>query len=118
MGLLISTNGEEKTMTSEMIEKLEKAGFKRWTKGDKDRLYVNAKELGLELSYYKTGNVSSAWFCGDSISNSEGRRLQAAKTYIDLTSDTIISDEARLAQKVAEIVGVEPDNYWDKRIKF
>lgn len=105
-------------MTSEMIEKLEKAGFKRWTKGDKDRLYVNAKELGLELSYYKTGNVSDAKFCGDSISNSEGRRLHAAKTYIDLTSDTIISDEARLAQKVAEIVGVEPENYWDKRIKF
>ena len=33
-------------MTEEMIKNLiEKKGFKRWIKGDKDRLYIKAYEL-------------------------------------------------------------------------
>lgn len=94
-------------MENERIEELEKAGFKRWTKAGKDRLYVNASTLGLDCTYYKTGNISSATFRGDGISNSEARRYKAAKTYIDLNEGVIVSDYATLAETVAEILGVK-----------
>ena len=64
-------------MTIEKINELENKGFKRWTKGNLDRLYINATQLGLECDYYKTGNVRSAWFNGDHVSNSEACRMKA-----------------------------------------
>lgn len=91
----------------ENIVELEKLGFKRWTKNGMDRMYINARELGLTCTYYKTGNISSAMFGDEDISNSEGYRLKAAKTYIDLKQARIVSDSARLAEKVAEIIGAE-----------
>lgn len=72
------------TINAETIAKLEAAGFNRWTKGNMDRLYVNAQTLGLEVSYYKTGNVSSATWQGERISNADARRLLATKFWIDL----------------------------------
>lgn len=88
------------------IEELETLGFKRWQKNGMDRMYINADKLGLELGYYKTGNVSWAHFCGEHISNAEGRRLDAAKTYIDLVKHTINSTSCVLAAKAAELCGV------------
>lgn len=73
-------------MTEKQIAAYEAKGFNRWTKGSMDRLYVNAKHLGLEVEYYKTGNVSSAKWQGDSISNADARRLLASKVYIDLAT--------------------------------
>ena len=94
-------------MTDEMIKSLEEKGFKRWTKNGMDRLYINAYALGLELDYYKTGNISSAQFKGKHISNSEGYRLKDAKTYIDLVKNVIYSDSPTLAAEVAEIMGID-----------
>lgn len=94
-------------MTNEMIKDLENRGFNRWTKGNLDRLYINASQLGLVCSYYNSGNISSATFCGVDISNCEARRLKASKTFIDLTDNTIHSDSERLSTKVAEIIGCE-----------
>ena len=79
-------------MTDESIEKYEQAGFKRWTKNQMDRLYVNANVLGLECTYYKTGNVHSANFNGEDISNSEAYRMKAAKTYIDIKDGKLHAD--------------------------
>lgn len=93
-------------MTEERIEQLKQKGFIRWTKGSMDRLYINASMLGLECSYYKTGNISDAYFDGDSISNSEARRMKSAKTYIDIHTDRVFSDNDKLleaAKKLAEI---------------
>lgn len=90
------------------IEELEKMGFKRWQKNGMDRLYINATALGLCCTYYKTGNISSASFDGESISNSEGYRMKNAKTYIDLVHFCVVSDSATLARKVAELIGIEP----------
>ena len=91
----------------EMVGELEKMGFKRWQKGGHDRLYVNADVLGLEVDYYKSGNVHSATFDGYSISNAEARRMMYSKTYIDLIARRIYSDNASLAYKVCDICGVE-----------
>ena len=87
---------------AELIEK----GFNRWTKGNLDRLYINAAQLGLVCSYYKTGNISGAEFCGESISNSQARRYKAAKTFIDIKTGRVYSDYPMLeeaARKLAEL---------------
>lgn len=72
------------TINAETIAKLEAAGFNRWTKGSMDRLYINVTKLGLEVDYYKTGNVSSAKWQGELISNADGRRLLSSKVWIDV----------------------------------
>ncbi len=106
-------------MTNEMIERLESKGFKRWTKGNLDRLYINASQLGLVCSYYNSGNISSATFCGESISNCEARKIKAAKTFIDINTDTIYSDHHRLAHKAAEMTGMKFDcDNWATVIKL
>jgi len=76
-------------LNDKMIEKLEAKGFKRWTKGTMDRLYVNADKIGLDVDYYKTGNVSSAWLNGEKISNSEARAIMGGKYYVDVTTGEV-----------------------------
>ena len=71
-------------LSNETIAKYEGAGFKRWNKGNIDRLYINTTMLGLEVSYYKTGNVASAKWQGDSVSNADGRRLLYSKVWVDV----------------------------------
>jgi len=106
-------------MTQEIIKTLEGKGFKRWTKGNLDRMYINAAQLGLVCTYYKTGNISSATFCGDSISNCRARGLKASKTFLDLNSDTIYSDDPLLAHAAADLIGIEYEaREWDKVIKL
>jgi hypothetical protein len=72
------------TLTAEIIAKYEAAGFKRWTKGNMDRLYINASNLGLEVTYYNTGNVRNATWQGERVSNADGRRLLATKFWVDI----------------------------------
>lgn len=91
-------------LTEKRIAALEEKGFKRWTKGNYDRLYINASELGLHCDYYKTGNISNAVFQGTSISNSEGRRMKTARTYIDIKTGEIHSDNYTLEKAVKAIV--------------
>lgn len=91
-------------MTEERIKKLEELGFKRWTKGSYDRLYINATLIGLELDYYKTGNISSARWNGMTISHAEGGRMKAAKTYIDVATGEVHSDYEELAEAARKLM--------------
>lgn len=91
-------------MNESMIKELEAKGFKRWQKGNMDRLYVNAANLGLNCEYYKTGNVMYAEFCGETVSNCEARRMKASKTYIDVHTGKAYSDNNTLRDKVNEIL--------------
>lgn len=63
-------------MTETMIKKLEAKGFKRWTKGEHDRLYANVENFGLELHHYNSGNISGATLNGEKISNSYGAEIK------------------------------------------
>ena len=94
-------------MTEERIQELINKGFKRWTKGNLDRLYINATQLGLNCTYYKTGNISGAWFNGEEISNSEARRMKGAKTYIDIKTGKVYSDNAYLKEAAEKMMGEE-----------
>ena len=89
------------------IKELEGKGFKRWIKGNLDRLYINAAQLGLVCSYYKTGNVSSATFNGNSVSNCEARRMKGSKTFIDVKTGKVYSDNDLLEKVAAELADLE-----------
>jgi hypothetical protein len=107
-------------ITETKIEELQKLGFKRWTKNGKDRLYINATSLGLTYTTYNTGNVSSASFAGEHISNSAARRMLGSKTYIDLVQGVVVSDNATLANAAADLSGLECEEHrpWDNIIKI
>lgn len=78
-------------ITDEQIEALQGMGFRRWTKYGKDRLYANAEAIGLELDYYKTGNISDAMLNGEQISNCKARKILSAIDggYIDILTGKI-----------------------------
>ena len=102
-------------LTNDQIAALEAKGFNRWTKGNLDRLYINASQLGLVCSYYNTGNVCHAEFDGHHISNCEARRMKAAKTFIDVKSGRVYSDNPSLEEAAQElfdsIVGDTDEEY-------
>ena len=84
-------------MSEEMVARYEANGFKRWTKGSMDRLYIDVTKLGLELEYYKTGNISQAHWCGSSISNANGYRFKDSKVYVDVaTGELHVQDLTRI----------------------
>ena len=86
-------------LTQEKIADLESKGFKRWTKGSMDRMYINASQLGLICTFYKTGNISTAEFNGERISNSQARRIRTSKTFVDVNTGKVYSDMKELAEK-------------------
>lgn len=75
------------------MENIMKKGS-RWTKGKFDRVYFNIKDFGLRYSCYKTGNIQSAFWKGERISNSEAMRLLNVKCYLDLHTGEIIVQNA------------------------
>lgn len=91
-------------LTDNQITKLEKNGFNRWTKGDHDRLYINATLLGLKCTYYKTGSINSAYFNGKLINNAEGYRLKGAKTYVDVATGEVCSTRDDLKDAAETLV--------------
>lgn len=105
------TPKEQKTgkLTDDEIAALKNKGFNRWTKGNIDRLYIKPTYLGLDLEYYKSGNISSATFNGDSISNSEGRRLNATKCYVDVATRKVVCDNEELKQAAQELLDTTLD---------
>ena len=90
-------------LNEKQISALEAKGFMRWTKGNMDRLYINAETLGLEVERYKTGNVSSAYYRGERISNSRGSAMAYAKTYIDVNTGILKSDNCTLEKDARDI---------------
>lgn len=88
------------------IAVLEEKGFKRWQKGNMDRLYVNAPVLGLQCEYYKTGNIYRATFQGSLISNCEAYRIKSAKTYIDVKTWEVFSDHKWCKEAAAQLAGI------------
>lgn len=95
---------KDKTMTDTMIAKLEEFGFKRWQKGNYDRLYINASDLGLVCEHYKTGNIHYAEFKGEHISNSRARAMEYAKTYIEVKTGKLYSDHDLLKETAQELI--------------
>lgn len=86
------------------IESLEKRGFSRWQKGNMDRLYINSTKIGLELDYYKTGNIHYAELNGERISNSRAYAVKAAKNYIDVVDGSVHADYDEIRQNMERVL--------------
>ena len=100
---------EKAGFTDDEIKTLTDRGFNRWTKKLSngkvmDRLYIKPKYLGLELTRYKSGNISSATFNGERISNSEARRIEGTKCYVDVATKEVVCDRDDLKQVAQEVV--------------
>lgn len=98
-------------LTDKMIAALERKGFSRWTKGTMDRLYINARDLGLEVTYGKRlGQVESAVLDGEQLTRSRTQTLLAAKTYINIADGSVhstVDELARIAEDMLAAVTSE-----------
>lgn len=92
------------TTTEKLITALEEKGFKRWTKGDKDRMYIDAEKLGLKVLKYGSGAVKHAEWDGEKISTRKGTAMLHAKTYLDLTDMSVHSDDSDLLAAAEAII--------------
>jgi len=58
-----------------------------WSNGSRRRVYINRwiDLAGIELSFYKSGNISCAWIDGEQVSNAAGRRASECieKVWVD-----------------------------------
>lgn len=70
------------------IKKLEALGLTHWIKGGSDRIYVNDHRyfkdiFGLELDFYRSGNIKSAYLHGEKLSNSKAQNCFCGRPYYD-----------------------------------
>lgn len=68
------------------------------------KLIIYREYLGLELTRYKSGNISSAKFNGETISNSEARRLEGTKCYVDVATKEVVCDREDLKQAAQGVI--------------
>ena len=92
------------TATEKLIAALEEKGFKRWTKDEKDRMYIDADKLGLKVQKYGSGAVKHAEWQGEKVSNREGDALLHAKTYLDLQTMEVESGKGVLRDAAEAII--------------
>lgn len=85
---------EARAMSEDLIKTFESCGFKRWTKGDMDRLYINAEALGLKYDCYKSGNICSSSFRGESISHRKALDMIGSKIWVDVKTSKMWSRDA------------------------
>lgn len=109
-------------MTAVKEEIIKKLPGNRWTKGDKDRLYVKAtmEEFGIITEHYKTGNISNAevteWeplegadmdtvneYTGR-ISHSKAYKLRSGEAYLDLKTGKIYSNKEWLTARFRYLI--------------
>lgn len=84
-------------INEDKIKKLIDMGASRWSKGGRDRLYLNRayKELlNMKVSRYNSGNISNATIGGEDISNIMAARIIEFSriTYIDIIKDEVVVD--------------------------
>ena len=71
------------------IQRMIDDGAKRWTKYEEDRLYLSHEALGLVVERYNTGNIFSAKWQGEHISNTYATELDAVNLWLNLKNGKI-----------------------------
>ena len=97
----------QKAHDADWIDQCIHMGAKRWSKGGRDRLYVDRMMFAvcdIDIHRYKTGNISSCTVDGESISNCDARRLLDMSIYVDLADGKIYSRVHSHVQDVADKV--------------
>lgn len=83
--------------------KLIELGGNLWEGGEHRRIYLdNWLELaGVEVNRYKTGNISSARFRGEKISNTKAAELNNVKVFWDCNAEKLVfQGRARLLDEI------------------
>lgn len=75
------------------VETMVAIGGNRWQRNGKDRVYINdwAAFAGIETTRYNTGNISSASYQGEGVSNSQAGKLLGSidKVWFDAADGTL-----------------------------
>ena len=91
-------------LTEKQIAAYEAKGFRRWTKGDMDRLYINAESYGVTFEYAR-GRVWGATFGEYDAVPHEARLIKSAKVYVDVaTGELHVETESIYADYIRETV--------------
>lgn len=120
----------DEEVENKLIETLEGMGANRWTKYDRDRLYLQKilpEMIGLEIDRYNSGNISSAKINGEKISNSSAGRYLAGmeKTYYDIKNkklfvdthrDEVVEDITKAMNKLREDIKAGTDTTENKEV--
>lgn len=81
-------------LSEKQIEALEKWGFRRWTKGDKDRLYIRTKQLPNVRTIWKENGKICLEINGEELSYTKSSEVNYASIYIDLADGSIHVDSS------------------------
>ena len=90
------------TTTSESRSKqLIEMGGNHWQQHGHNRIYISddmkMAAIGLEISFYKTGNIAGAYLDGKKISNTQARKIYNnlidSKVFWDIANDQWVGDE-------------------------
>lgn len=89
------------------VETMTAIGGNRWQRNGMDRVYINnwARFAGIKTSYYNSGNISSASYQGERISNSQAYKLLGSidKVWFDAADGKLHCqygyDESRVASR-------------------
>lgn len=75
--IAIGARRTAKTAIAYTVETMTAIGGREWRAGDKHRVYINDWQnfAGLEVSRYNTGNISSATYQDEGVSNSQAYKL-------------------------------------------
>lgn len=71
------------------IERLDDMGFRRWTKGDMDRLYIDTTKLGLECDFKRDHEPCLGDWQGKRVSNADCRRIYFSKVWVDVEDGSL-----------------------------
>jgi hypothetical protein len=84
---------------------LRRVGFKRWTKDDLDRMYIDPTDLGLSVYYNQDGEIRMAYWAEKPMTNyRKAARMLEAKVYLDLNTLTVVSPFEELSKAAADLI--------------
>ena len=90
---LLKLSIENSIIENSIVKTAIELGAKLWVKNTHIRLYINEKKvmefIGADCTYYGTGNLSSAYFNGEKISNAKVRKMKKP-AYIDLVKGVLV----------------------------
>ena len=80
-------------MTQELIQHIIDNDLgQKWENYGHKRVYLNWLDIiGFKITYYNTGNISSARHDGEKVSNTRAREIVRGKAYIDLMTNELVT---------------------------
>lgn len=115
-GLLNKTYGSPKEAMEALYnysKEKEDGIFKRWQKGDQDRLYINIEKLyNMEVGYRnKSGRVRDVKIDGVEININVANKMLTETAYIDVKTGRIYAREEETVRKLRKYIPKRYTNY-------